>query len=708
MVFERRVPIKSGLKTGRSRLPQKKYRRKKRNEKVERFVNNFWKVVAVIVAIVSLFIIINVIYLMYTLPDVTVISNTLPNETTKIYSADGVILADLHKEENRVVVPFSKISLTMKKAVVALEDARFYRHHGIDPIGIMRALVVDIIKHEKAQGASTITQQLARHLFLTKQKRLQRKIAEVLLAIKIERHYTKDEILGMYLNQVYWGNNCYGIESASMQYFNKHSEELTVAESAMLAGMLRAPEFYSPYRNLKDTLSRKDVVLKRIYKTHLINRAEYLEAMKEPLIISPRRKLKYKAPYVTSMIIDKLVGLYGEEAAYNSGLKVYTPINYKMQMAAEKAVDKAIEDGKAASLNYSQGALLAMDTNTGYVIAMVGGYDFLNNQFNKVTQARRQPGSAFKPFVYLTALSKQLSPGTIFNDSPVVFNTIMGPYAPTNYTLTYEGRLPMRAALEKSINVVAVKMVSMVRPESVIETARLFGITTPLMPVLSLALGTQEVSMTELTAAYGAFANGGTLFKPVFIKKIEDRNGVVLYREDIRSKKVFDSNLVYTLVDMMKGVVENGTGQAAKLPRPMAGKTGTTSDYKDAWFIGYIPQMVVSTWVGNDDGTPMRKVTGGMVPASIWKEFMKVALINVPQMEFPKPQGLIPVNICWTSGKRATAYCPVTSTEKYWPGHDPKDYCDIHGPDSSRENDPAAPVSLENKNGGWVKEFLEQ
>ncbi len=704
MVFERRVPIKTGNRTSRSKASGG-YRKRPRPSIVDGLLSGFSRV---IIGIILLILLVGggyMTFLSLTLPDVSIISKTIPHETTTIYSADNVVLADLHKEENRLIVPLSKISPTMRKAVVALEDSRFYRHHGIDPIGIVRATVVNVVRGEKAQGASTITQQLARHLFLSKQKKFQRKVAEIVLAFKIERKYTKDEILEMYLNQVYWGHNAYGIESASLQYFGKHAEELSIAESALLAGMLRAPEFYSPFRNPQEALKRKDVVLKRMFQTHLISRKQYQDAKQKKLNFVTRQNYKYKAPYFSSMIIDKLVSMYGEEAAFNSGLRVYTPINYRMQLAAEFAVEHAIKNGETEGLNYSQAALLAMDSNTGYIVAMVGGYDFRANQFNKCTQALRQPGSSFKPFVYLTALSKGVSPGTIFTDSPVVYDTVMGPYAPENYDKTYEGRMPMRAALEKSKNVVAVKLVSMVKPESVVETAKLFGITSPLYPYLSIALGSQEVTMLQMVTAYSAFANGGTLVKPVSIIRIEDRNGVVIYREKTETQKVFDTNLVSALVEMMKSVVEKGTGTAAKIPRPMAGKTGTTSDFRDAWFIGFIPQMAVAAWVGNDNNSPMVKVTGGSAPAVMWREFMNMALENVPMLDFQKPAGMEEISICWTSGKKAGAYCPVTSVEKFWEGNTPTTFCDVHGGGSRVRPDSATP---EKKPADWVKDLIEQ
>lgn len=708
MVFERRVPLSIGKKPKQtsSRYTNSYHNRKKRkrNEKLISFLKKLLLYVTIFAVSLLLILIVYLLFLINTLPDVRVISNIVPNQTTKIYSADGIILAELHQEENRITVPYSKISDTMKKSVVALEDARFYKHHGVDPVGIFRAIAVNVVKGGRIQGASTITQQLARHLFLTKKKKYSRKIAEMVLAVKIERHYTKEEILHMYLNQVYWGHNCYGIESASQQYFGKNASSLTAAESAMLVGMLQAPELYSPYRNTETTMKRKDVVLKRMFDIGLLNRQQYLDAKNEEIEIAPRKKLKYKAPYFTQEVIKILINMYGEEEAYNGGLKVYTPIIWEMQKAAEEAVNWAVSESIKQKLEYNQAAVLALDPRTGYIVTMVGGHDFLNNQFNKTIQAYRQPGSAFKPFVYLTALSKKLSPGIILEDAPITFNTLEGPYAPQNYDMDFEGKMPMRKALEKSINVVAIKLVDMVTPESVADTAKKFGITSPILPVLSMALGSQEVSMLELTSAYGGFATGGLLAKPIMIKRIEDRNGVVLFNAKVETKRVYEQNLVYALVEMMKGIVDYGTGRNAKLPRPIAGKTGTTTDYKDAWFVGFVPQLVCATWVGNDDNTPMNKVVGGYIPALMWKQYMMTALKNVPRLDFPYASGLINVDVCWEDGKKYNNVAGRHSIERFWVGYESKEFSTFK-PTNQDSTQAVKEIPAENLDS-WLNEFL--
>jgi penicillin-binding protein 1A len=616
------------------------------------------------------------------LPEVDSIATYIPAETTKIYAHDGYILAELHKEENRILIPIENISDTLKQAVIAMEDTDFYKHRGINIKGIIRALIVDIKARKMVQGASTLTQQLARNLFLHKQKKIVRKLAEIILAIQIERKYTKTEIFEMYLNQVYWGHNAYGIESATLLYFGKHAKDLNLAESAILVGILKGPELYSPLKNFARAKQRQKTVLTRMVKLKLLLPKEAEAAYDQELVLVDRKKHKYKAPYFTSYIVEKLIELYGEESTYTAGMKVYTTLNYDLQLKAKEVVKEALMLGNRAywikgekipSLNYTQAALLAIDPRTGYILAMQGGADFQENEFNRTTQAKRQPGSTFKPFVYLTALQKGFSPGTFIEDSPVTFNTIEGPYAPQNYNMNFLGKLPMRKALEQSVNVVAIKLNDMVGPENVVKTARQMGISSPLAPILSLPLGANEVTMLEMASVYGVLANGGVRVEPTGILKIEDRDGIPLYKHKIREEKVFDKNLIAVLVNMMKGVVNYGTGRGAKLPRPIAGKTGTTSSHKDAWFMGIVPQMVCATWVGNDDNTPMNNVTGGWFPAIMWKNFMREALKNIPPQDFTRPKGLVARSVNWQTGNLASEYSDpeFVTTELYWKGSEP-------------------------------------
>lgn len=622
-----------------------------------------------------------------TLPDVEAIATYIPAETTKIYSEDGAILAELHLEENRVLIPIERISPILQKTVVTIEDSNFYKHSGLDFKGIARAFVRNVQAGRFVEGGSTLTQQLARNLFLTRRRNLSRKIAEAILAVQIERRYTKTEILQMYLNQVYWGHNAYGIESASRLYFGKSAENIILAESAMLVGLLTGPELYSPFRNMIGAKKRQKMILDRMRKEKLITPQEAFDAYDYQIELATRKKLRYKAPYFTTYIIKQLIDMYGEEVTFTSGMKVYTSLNYAWQQKAEEVVDKYIEYGekprwirsmkqKVPSLNYSQASMIAIDPRSGYIKSMVGGKEFLGNQFNRTTQAMRQPGSAFKPFIYLAALEEGFSPGSIIDDSPVTFNTVMGPYSPGNYNQKYAGKLSIRKALEKSINVVAIKLNSLVGPEKSVKISKKMGIKSPLKPVLSLPLGANEVSMLELASAYGTIATLGKYAEPVGILRIEDRDGTPLYQHKLQVSQVYDSNLLATLVDMMKGIVNYGTGKGAKLPRPVAGKTGTTSDYRDAWFVGFIPQLVCATWVGNDDNTPTMKVTGGWVPAMMWKEYMKEVTQKMPAQDFKRPKGLVSRKVDWSSGKLATQFSPeeFVHVEKYWEGKEPTEY----------------------------------
>ncbi|MFA5878648.1 MAG: penicillin-binding protein 1A [Candidatus Margulisiibacteriota bacterium] len=583
------------------------------------------------------------------LPNVDTISTYIPNETTKIYSIDGIVLADLHQEENRSFIPIEDISPNVIKTVLAVEDTDFYKHHGINLKGIVRATFKNLVLGRFAEGASTITQQLARNLFLNQKRKLSRKLAEVLLAIEIERKYTKIEILELYLNEVYWGHNAYGIESASIMYFGKPAKDLSIAESAMLVGLLKGPELYSPFKNFALSKQRQRTVLQRMKSLGLIDQDTMVNAYNENLVLAPRKRFRYLAPYFTSYIIEQLKKMYGEEALYTGGLKVYTSLNYELQKVAEKVIEKYVDYGNnsvlikdkvAPKLNYDQAAILALDADTGYIKAMQGGADFGVSQFNRCYQAIRQPGSSFKPIVYFAAINKGFSPNTVISDTPITFHTSQGPYSPKNYDKKYRGSITLRKALEQSINVVAVKLTNMIGPDYVVQTARKLGILSPLYPVLSLPLGANGVNMLEITGAYAVFANGGFEVKPTGIIRIEDRNGEILYQTKLVEKRIFDEDKVNMLNDMLKGVINNGTGKAAKLPRPVAGKTGTTSDYRDAWFIGYVPQLVCAVWVGNDNNTPTRKVSGGTVPAKIWRDFMSVALAGIPPKDFNKPNGI--------------------------------------------------------------------
>tara|TARA_B100000427_G_scaffold120140_1_gene100074 strand:+ start:5254 stop:7401 length:2148 start_codon:yes stop_codon:yes gene_type:complete len=687
VIFRSRYSIGKVSKVSKKSVGARFQSRKRKLDKTKNIAQKIFVFAVALGAVCTLILSLVIYNITKTLPDVEAISTYIPAETTKIYSEDGVVLAELHKEENRVLIPIERISPTLTKTIVAIEDSRFYRHNGLDFIGIARAFVRNFKAGRFVEGGSTLTQQLARNLFLTRQRNLSRKLAEAILAIQIERRYTKTEILQMYLNQVYWGHNAYGIESASRLYFSKSAEEINLAESALLVSILTGPELYSPIRNFAGAKKRQLLVLKSMVREDLISTEEANEAYVEELIIVKRKKLRYKAPYFTAYIVKQLIDMYGEEVTYTSGMKIYTTLDYSLQEKAEEIVKKYIEYGesshwirslneKVPSLNYSQASLLALDPRYGYIKTMVGGKDFLDNQFNRTTQAKRQPGSAFKPFIYLAALEKGFSPGSIIEDAPVTFNTVEGPYAPHNYTQKYKGPMSIRKALERSVNIVAIKLNYLIGPKNCVRVAQALGIKSPLKPVLSLPLGANEVTMMELASAYGTIATLGNHTEPTGIIRIEDRDGTPLYEHSPEIREVYDPNLLATLVEMMKGIVKYGTGKLANLPRPVAGKTGTTSDYRDAWFVGFVPQLVCATWIGNDDNSETVKVTGGWVPALMWKEFMTMATQKMPAQDFPRPKGLISVKIDWLTGKLATQFSPkeYVYLEKFWAGKEPKEY----------------------------------
>ncbi|MBI5078739.1 PBP1A family penicillin-binding protein, partial [Candidatus Saganbacteria bacterium] len=502
------------------------------------------------------------VQVLHQLPDVEKISSYIPSESTILYSSDGKILARFHREENRQVVPLSKISVHFQNAVIATEDPRFREHHGLDFLGIIRAGVKNFAYGRVVEGGSTITQQLARNLFLTKKKTLLRKLAEALLALRIERRYTKEEILELYLNQVYLGHNAYGIESASNLYFGKRAAELTLSESAMIAGLIRGPELYSPYRNLKGSKLRQIFVINKMLEHNLITEREGRSAAIESLNFSPKnlRSLGEIAPYFIGFVLHDLTEKYGEEMVYHGGLRVYTTLDSSRQAAAEAVISRFVsEEGK--KYNFSQAALISIDPRTGYIQAMVGGANFFESKFNRAVQSRRQPGSSFKPFIYTAAVEQGIMPGTVLMDTPTTFSVWPtrwnpdGKWSPKNFDGKFRGPVTMRYALEKSLNLPSIKLLERVGIQNAVEAAQKMGIQSRLEPALSLTLGASEVSLLEMTSAFGVFADGGIRVEPTTVTKIENRDGVVLYSHSVTEKRVLDENVAAIMIDMMRGVL---------------------------------------------------------------------------------------------------------------------------------------------------------
>ncbi len=609
------------------------------------------------------------------LPDISPIY-TPPGEATRIYARTGELIASLYRE-NRVVLPLEEIPQTLRQAVIAIEDERFYSHPGVDVRGTVRAVWRNLLAREIVEGGSTITQQLARSLFLTRRRALSRKLAEMVLAVEIERRLTKDEILERYLNEVYFGHGAYGVQMAARIYFGKPARDLTLAESAFLAGLIRAPSAYDPFQDPAPARQRQALVLKRMAALGYITRPQAAAAAAEPVRLQPEGNVGLvgvRAPYFVSYILPSLLERYGEETVYTGGLRVYTTLDPALQAEAERAVRRGIEAAQAEQLNVTQGALVALDPQTGHILAMIGGYDFAQSQFNRAWQARRQPGSAFKPFVYLAALMQGMPPTTVIVDEPIEYDTPQGIWKPKNYTEEFAGPVRMRQALERSINIPAIRTLEQVGPVRVARLAQKMGIRSPLRPDLSLALGSSEVTPLELTSAYGVLAALGVRAEPLAILRVEDRTGRVLEEHAPRRELVIPPEYAYVMTDMLKGVITRGTGRGAALGRPLAGKTGTTDDYRNAWFIGYTPYLVTAVWVGNDDNSPMVRVVGATVPTRIWRAFMRVAVERYPPDDWAEPPGVVTVTMCGTSGLRATSACEDPRREAFIRGTEPTGY----------------------------------
>ena len=600
------------------------------------------------------------------LPDVETLDYYAPSEATVLFTHDGKLLARFHEEENRRVVPLSRISPTLLKVVVAVEDENFFSHHGLDYGGLARAMFKNIMAGRIVEGGSTITQQLARNVYLTRRKNILRKLAEAILAIQIERRYTKEEILELYLNQVYFGHNAYGIESAADLYFDKHAKDLNLPESALLVGILKGPELYSPYRNPEKAKFRQKVVLNKLADMGLISDETAQKTISLDIELHPEnlRKFGHLAPYFVSHVLKQLTEEYGENVVNQGGLRVYTTLDADMQLSAEVIAENFLKK-EGPKYNFSQLAIIALDPRNGHIKAMVGGADFTKSQFNRATQAKRQPGSAFKPFVYTAAIEKGLSPGMILSDRETIFEVTPnkewnpdGKWEPKNFDKKFRGNVTMQRALEKSFNIPSIKLLEKVGVGSAISVARRMGIKSHLEPALALTLGVSEVTPLEITSAFGVFATGGVRVEPSAISKILNRDGVMVYQYVAKPKRVLNENVAAIMVDMMKGVLLRGTGVHGRLERPAAAKTGTTEEFKDAWFIGFTPQLACGVWVGNDDNTTMEGIAEVAVCPRIFKAFMTQALKDEPPLDFPQPQGLITAKICLSSGQLPNAYCP--------------------------------------------------
>lgn len=614
-----------------------------------------------------------------------------PQQTSYMYDVHGQVITRLYRE-NRVPVRLDQMPMDLRNAIVAIEDPRFYEHHGIDLRGILRALWVDLRSGRIVQGGSTITQQLARNAFLTLERTWSRKIKEVFWAIQIERKYTKDEILETYLNQIYLGEGAYGVEAASQLYFGKSVSKLDLAQCAMLAGLAQGPSYLSPYEHPDRALERRNTVLARMQELGYITPAQAAAAEKEPLGVIPLKPAKTRAPYFVDYVLQYLQSQgFSNEDLFAGGLRVYTTLDLKMQQAAEQALVSSLPDGykDKDGIEQPQGALVAIDPRNGYIMAMVGGRG--DSRFNRAVDALRQPGSAMKPFVYAAALDHGYTLGSIVDDSPVQFPTATGkPWVPSNYDHKYRGPITVRTALEQSVNVVAVKVLQSIGVDTAIGYAQKMGISTLVTSGrandrnLSFALGglTRGVSPLEMASAYTTFADQGIHVAPIPVIRVEDRNGNVLFQNRIQQNIVLNEQVAYLMTDALRGVIERGTGRNAQIGRPAAGKTGTTDDNTNAWFVGFTPDLVAAVWMGNDQqNKPLLYhgiAYGSAYTALIWGKFMSQALADTPPSDFVRPPNLVSEPIDTETGYLATTACPNVRQEIFIQGTEPTQPCPVH------------------------------
>ena len=570
-----------------------------------------------------------------------------PAVSSQVFDSHGRLITTLHSDQNRLPIDINKVPQNLQNAFIAAEDNRFYEHIGIDPIGIFRPIFANLTNRGIAQGGSTVTQQLAKNAFLSQEQTLKRKIQEAMLALEIEHKYSKKEILEMYMNQIYFGQGAYGIQTAAKTYFNKDVNELTLTQCAMLAGLPKSPNYYSPFNNLNEAKKRKNVVLDQMVKYGYVSAAEAEDAKNQDLGLSKSHQSKEADEYASFIdyVSQQVAKKYGDDALYKEGLKIYTTMDVDKQHAAVRAMrnlpnNYTDENG----LTQPQAAIVSIDPKTGHILAMVGGRG--QDSFNRASMAVRQPGSAFKPFVYLTALQHDMTPDTTMDDQPVTY----GSWSPKNAGGSYSGTMALSDALAHSVNTIAVQLADKVGTKNIIANAKKMGITTldAKDDNLAMALGglTKGVTPLEMASAYGTFANKGVHVKPTAIVKILDRNGNVLEDASTLEKeetktRVMSEREAYEMTTMLEGVIDHGTGTAAAIGRPAAGKTGTTDDNKDAWFVGYTPDIVTAVWIGDDTGShSLGEIYGGTIPAEIWKDYMSSATSDESGGDFSAPSGM--------------------------------------------------------------------
>jgi penicillin-binding protein 1A len=662
------------------------------------------------------------------LPNIETLQNYTPPIVTRIYDIHGDIVSELFTER-RTLIPLTEIPVNLQNAFLATEDQYFFQHWGINLRGIFRASLTNLRHGRVVEGGSTITQQLSKVLFFSQTKTLSRKIREFLLALQLERNYSKEEIFQLYLNQIYFGHGAYGVEAAARTFFGKHVKDLNLAECATLAGLPRSPRTYSPFLNSKNALRRRAWVLSRLRRSGYITPQEEMIAGVVPLNTQKSPVLSPTGAYFVEYLRQILEPKYGDNALYQGGFSIYTTLDVKMQRAAEEVMNRYLADfdkekekeklqqladfkkhKKAVPLSFStstvkvQGSLVAIDPRTGGIRAMVGGRDYRESQFNRVTQAQRQPGSAFKPFVWTAAMDDSMTAATIVDDDRVAFYNdgqnwkllesatdayaiaaATAPYppdqvwVPQNWDFKYFGPVTLRTGIALSRNLVSIRLTDHFGAPAVVDYARRCGIKSPLQPVLSIALGTEQVNLLELTDAYATFANGGIRPEPYGIIRLEDKNGKVLEEHSPTSSVELSAQTAYLMADLLRAAVTHGTGARAQaVDRPAAGKTGTNQDLKDLWFVGFTPDLVAGAWMGYDDFTSLGKhFTAASKVVPWWTEFMKQAHDGIPAHNFPVPEDIVFAKIDAQTGLLALPSCPKVVLAAFKKGTDPKDLCPV-------------------------------
>ncbi len=718
-----------------------------------------------------------------------------PNVPGQVYASDGKQIEEFAVEKRQMLHSIDEISPYLTHALVAVEDAHFYTHPGVDPWGILRALYVNLKTGRVVEGGSTLTQQLAKMLFLKPERTMERKLQEAMLAVQLERRYTKDEVLLWYCNQIYLGHGLYGVEAASRYFYGKSAKDLNLEEAALIAALPKAPENFSPYTHREQALSRRNHVLQRMMEEKFVSKQQADAAMKMPVLVKNVVQKISVAPYFTEKIRKDLEDKYGYSGIYESGLQIFSTLDRTMQSVAEKSLDdgvrtldkrhgfrkidtvlkedeidkyrspdwpnsiqadtvvkgvvtavtpkkvtvridtqnvdllpegwtwtgrkdpasilsrgsvtdfriKEMTDGKITSIALDQeplvgGAFVAMDIKTGRILALVGGSDFVTKKFDRATQAYRQTGSAFKPFVYAAAFERGFTPSDVMVDEPISFYDpwTKQTWAPQNYTGDFLGPMTLRRALELSRNTVAVKLLEKIGVKYAINYIKNFEITKDMQPYLPLALGASESTLIAMVRAYGAFANQGLMMRPYYVDKVLDRDGNLLEQNQPAAKEVMRADVAYLLTDVLTGVIKRGTAfKARKLERPLAGKTGTTDDCTDAWFIGYTPSLVVGVWVGYDEKKSLgKKETGAEAALPIWISFMEKALKDKPVEEFQATSNIVTVAIDRETGLRATPDCTDVILESFVAGTEPKEYCgpEHHNKTQTQEKNPSMEI----------------